>query len=64
MRGVCGGREHLARWLFGEALPKWLEEGKVVPVTSRVVEGGLEGIQKGLEELKRGVSGEKLVVEL
>ncbi|KAK0641868.1 chaperonin 10-like protein [Cercophora newfieldiana] len=61
---LWGRREDLATWLFGEALPKWLGEGEIVPVKARVVEGGLKGIQKGLEELMRGVSGEKLVVEL
>ncbi|KAK0627393.1 chaperonin 10-like protein [Immersiella caudata] len=61
---LWGENQELAAWLFGEALPVWLAEGKIVPANPRVIDGGLEGIQKGLEELKRGVSGEKLVVEL
>lgn len=39
-------------------------EGTVVPGVDRVVEGGLAGLQGALEELKKGVSGEKLVVEV
>lgn len=30
----------------------------------KVVEGGLESIDKGLDELKQGVSGVKLVLEV
>lgn len=61
---LWGKKEGFARWLYGEALPKWLEHGKVVPLETRGVGGGLEGIQAGLDELKKGASGEKFVVEL
>jgi len=61
---LWGKREDLAKWLYGEALPVWLADGRIVPANARVLERGLEGIQDGLEKLKRGVSGEKLVVEL
>lgn len=57
-------RADLAEWLFHEALPKWLEEGTAVPAQARVVEGGLNGLQSALDQLKEGVSGVKLVVEV
>ncbi|KAK0708583.1 chaperonin 10-like protein [Lasiosphaeris hirsuta] len=60
-----GERKELAQWLFSQNLGKWLEEGAIVPGAHRVVEGGLGGIQSGLNELKAGkVSSEKLVVEV
>ncbi|KAK0706181.1 chaperonin 10-like protein [Lasiosphaeria miniovina] len=57
-------KEELLNWLLRESLPKWLEEGAVVPLQYRVIPGGLSGLQNGLNELKKGASGEKLVVEL
>ncbi|KAK3347183.1 chaperonin 10-like protein [Lasiosphaeria hispida] len=60
-----GERKELAEWLFAEKLTGWLEAGVIVPGAHRVVEGGLGGIQSGLNELKAGkVSSEKLVVEV
>jgi len=48
-----------------EAATKWFVKGKLILVAHRVVEGGLGGIQAGLDELKTGkVHGEKLVVEV
>jgi NADPH-dependent curcumin reductase CurA len=61
---MWGGRKDLAAWLFNRNLPAWLEGGQVVPHAVRVVEGGIAGLQTALDELKRGVSGEKLVVEV
>ncbi|KAK4449797.1 chaperonin 10-like protein [Podospora aff. communis PSN243] len=61
---LWGEKEDFANWLYGQALPVWLAEGKILPGNPRVIGGGLEGIQNGLDELKKGVSGEKLVVEL
>ncbi|KAI4222129.1 MAG: hypothetical protein L6R36_006391 [Xanthoria steineri] len=47
-------------WLKGK-----LETGAYRPSPAiKVVEGGLEGLNKGLDELKGGVSGTKLVVEV
>ncbi|CAM1510992.1 Fc.00g085050.m01.CDS01 [Cosmosporella sp. VM-42] len=57
-------RQDLCAWLCNEALPKWLEQGDIVTQDYRVIEGGLGGLQNALNELKKGVSGEKLVVEL
>ncbi|KAK7419263.1 hypothetical protein QQX98_003415 [Neonectria punicea] len=59
-----GRRNDLSVWLFNEALPKWLERGAIVPTGCRVMKGGLGGVQNALNELKNGVSGEKLVVEI
>ncbi|KAF7550709.1 hypothetical protein G7046_g7933 [Stylonectria norvegica] len=57
-------RQDLSTWLYNEALPKWLEQGIVVPARHRTIGGGLGGLQNGLNQLKKGVSGEKLVVEV
>lgn len=58
-------RRDLSEWLFRERLTGWLEREEIVPGKYRVVEGGLEGLQAGLDELKRGaVNGERLVVEV
>ena len=56
----------LSTWLFHEFLPVSLEKGRLVASPKlRIVEGGLEGLQGAMDELKKGgVSGEKLVVEL
>jgi NADPH:quinone reductase-like Zn-dependent oxidoreductase len=57
-------RRDLSALVFNELLSGWLEKGEVVPATVRVVDGGLGGLQGAMNELKKGVSGEKLVVEL
>ena len=63
-------REDLCEWLYGEALPFWLmamgkgEGGGLVLSPERVVGKGVDAIQGGLDELRKGVSGEKLVVEI
>lgn len=52
-------------FVFGVWLKEKLEKGEFVPSPKmQIVEGGLEGIDKGLDELKKGVSGVKLVVEV
>ncbi|KAM0276660.1 hypothetical protein ACHAQH_006522 [Verticillium albo-atrum] len=57
-------RADLAEWLCWEALPAWLESGEIKPLQHRVVEGGLEGLQSAMDQVQKGVSGEKLVVEV
>jgi hypothetical protein len=57
-------RRDLAAWVFNELLSGWLEKGEVVPQTVRVIGGGLGGLQTALDTVRKGVSGEKLVVEL
>ncbi|KAK0642199.1 chaperonin 10-like protein [Cercophora newfieldiana] len=57
-------REDVCAWLYGEALPGWLAQGKIALSPLRVAGKGISGIQGALNELKGGVSGEKLVVEI
>lgn len=53
------------RFIFGVWLKEKLAKGEFVPSPRiRVVEGGLEAADQGLDEWKRGVSGEKLVLEV
>lgn len=54
---------------FEFVMNKWLKEklekGEYKPSPAiKVVEGGLEGLNKGLDELKGGMSGTKLVIEI
>lgn len=52
-------------FVLGVWLKEKLEKGEFVPAPRvQVVEGGLESINKGLDELKKGVSGVKLVLEV
>lgn len=56
--------EHF-QFVFGKWLKEKLASGEFVPSPHvRVVEGGLKGANNGLDELKQGVSGVKLVLEL
>ncbi|KAH6624025.1 chaperonin 10-like protein [Chaetomium sp. MPI-SDFR-AT-0129] len=61
---IWSDRKDLGELLFNQLLAGWLERGEFVPGKAKVLEGGLGALQKGLEELKKGVSGEKLVVEV
>lgn len=56
--------EHF-HFVFGVWLKEKLEKGEYVPSPKvQIVGRGLESIDKGLDELKKGVSGVKLVVEV
>ncbi|KAL8784765.1 MAG: hypothetical protein Q9195_008901 [Heterodermia aff. obscurata] len=58
-------RMEFSRFVFGEWLKEKLASGAYRPSPGvRVVEGGLEGLNRGLDELRGGVSGVKLVVEV
>ena len=57
-------RQDLLTWMCQDVLPEWLQGGDIVPQKYRVIGGGLQGLQAGLDVLREGVSGEKLVVEL
>ncbi|KAI9801725.1 MAG: hypothetical protein M1833_002407 [Piccolia ochrophora] len=58
-------RTELFHYTFNVWLRERLEKGDFVPSPRiQVVEGGLESAQKGLDELKQGVSGVKLVLEV
>ncbi|ETI21160.1 hypothetical protein G647_07504 [Cladophialophora carrionii CBS 160.54] len=56
---------NLAGPIWGEYLPKALQEGTFVPAPEPLVVGhGLECIQTGVDTLERGVSARKVVVTL
>ncbi|KAI8802930.1 zinc-binding oxidoreductase-like protein CipB [Cladochytrium replicatum] len=58
-------RRELATFVFGTWLKQRLESGEFVPSPKvKIVPGGLQGLQNGMDELKQKVSGIKLVVEL
>jgi NADPH:quinone reductase-like Zn-dependent oxidoreductase len=58
-------RKERCSWIFKTWLQGNLAAGKLVPSPRiQVVEGGLESANKALDELKAGVSGVKLVLEL
>lgn len=55
----------LGSWLFNEYLPIQLERKTIVPAPKiEIVEGGIGALQKALDKLKAGVSGQKLVVKI
>ncbi|KAJ1561151.1 hypothetical protein HK096_005803, partial [Nowakowskiella sp. JEL0078] len=57
-------RLELFRFVFGVWLKEKLENGEFVPSPQpRVIGGGLQALQKAFDELKKGVSGVKLVLE-
>lgn len=58
-------RQEYIHWVFNVWLKKRLETGEFVPSPHiRVIEGGLASVNKGLDELKKGVSGTKVVLEI
>lgn len=61
---ICSRREDLAIWMCGDVLPKWLENDEIVPQEQKDISGGLSGLQSALDSLRKGASGEKVVVEL
>ncbi|RFU30791.1 hypothetical protein B7463_g5532, partial [Scytalidium lignicola] len=62
---VWNERGDIAAWLFGQFLTDALEKGIIVPSPKiQIVEGGIGGLQTGMDILKKGVSATKLVVQL
>ena len=58
-------RREFASFAYNVWLKEKLEKGEFVPSPRvKVVEGGLGGVNKALDELKAGVSGVKLVLEV
>lgn len=58
-------RLEFSRFVFQEWLGDKLATGAFKPSpTVKVIDGGFEGLNKGLDELKQGVSGVKFVVEV
>ena len=56
--------EHF-RWVYNVWLAHELAEGRFIPSPAiKVMKGGLAALDKGLDILKEGVSGEKLVFDL
>lgn len=47
-----------------DELEPLIQKGEIVPQKKEIVPGGLNGVIPGLQKLKKGVSGEKLVIEL
>lgn len=52
-------RKDLGELVFNQLLRGWLEIGEVVPGMARVVERGIGGLQAALDELRKGISGDK-----
>lgn len=58
------GNEEVARRVWGEFVPRALEEGVLVAAPEpRVVGQGLRSVQRGLDVQRKGVSAAKVVVE-
>ena len=58
-------REDFSKFVFWTWLKEKLEKEDFVPSPSvKVIDGGFEGLNSGLHELKKGVSGVKLVLEV
>ncbi|KAL1847665.1 hypothetical protein VTK73DRAFT_10300 [Phialemonium thermophilum] len=54
-----------ANWLFKEFIPSGLKDGSFVPSPKlELLDGGLGGLQAGLNKLKAGVSARKLVLKV
>lgn len=48
-----------------QSLPAWLESGYMKPNKPRIVDGGLDGVEKGFELYRSGkISGEKIVYKI
>ena len=58
-------RTEFFRFVFRVWLKEKLEKGEFGPSPKiKVVDGGMESANKGLDELKNGVSGMKLLLEV
>lgn len=62
---VWGDRKDIADWLFAEFLPSALADGTIIASPKvKIVEGGITGLQAGMDLVKNGVSATKIVVTL
>lgn len=62
---VAPGQAEAARTSWRDFVPQALEKGILKPAPPALVVGtGLEKVQEALDLLKRGVSGQKVVVEI
>ena len=56
---------NVGKAVFHDFLTKALETGQLKPAPpAKVVGSGLESVQKGMDELRKGVSATKIVVTL
>ena len=54
---------HIGKQVWEDFMPQALRSGQICPtLRTKVVGKGLESIQAGLDEVKKGVSGAKVVV--
>ena len=59
------GTNEVGSAIFNDFLPTALETGQILPKPDPwVIAKGLSGIQKGVDELRQGVSAQKIVVLL
>ncbi|KAJ3056648.1 hypothetical protein HK097_005323 [Rhizophlyctis rosea] len=54
----------LSKYIFGSWLKERLEKKEIAPASKPRIVGGLDAVDKGLDELKKGVSGEKLIIKV
>ena len=53
----------LRQWVIRTYIPQGLSQGLITPLPIEKVSGGLEGIDRALDTLQKGVSGIRLVVD-
>lgn len=58
------GMMEFGRKFFNDDLLSWLENGVIIPPPYRIFEGGVGKLQTALDELKAGVSNQKLLVKV
>jgi NADPH:quinone reductase-like Zn-dependent oxidoreductase len=54
--------EGLLAWAYSKYLPQGLANGKIIPLPTEKISGGLKGVDSALDRLAKGVSGVKLVL--
>lgn len=65
IRGFDVKDNEVSKVVFNDILSQALSEGRYVAAPEPTIVGkGLEGIQKGLDTLKKGVSAQKTVITL
>ncbi|KAH8588911.1 alcohol dehydrogenase GroES-like domain-containing protein [Bisporella sp. PMI_857] len=53
----------LLAWAFATYLPQGVASGKIIPLPTEKVGGGLKGVNDALDRLQKGVSGVKLIAD-
>jgi hypothetical protein len=63
IRGLDVKDNEVSKAVFNDFLPQALSEGRYIAAPEPTIVGkGLEGIQNGLDTLKKGVSAQKIVI--